>query len=141
MLSITKCSVPGVAGSDASIPFVEQLDTPGKRLRKWRITCGYTQKSFAEACGWEGTAGQSRISLYENDQRRPKLPDLDLMARRLGIDAQEILFDHPLNPTREEELLLRAYRVATPHERRMLITSALALLPDINKRRRSRPKK
>src|SRR5699024_709068 len=53
----------------------------GQRIRNVRKAVGMTQPELARLCGW---SGQSRISMYERNERQPSYGDLELIAGALG---------------------------------------------------------
>lgn len=66
-----------------------------KRLRK---AAGLSQEQLALACGW---SGQSRIANYESasgSAREPKLSELPLMARALGVSVSTLLGEEEFAP-------------------------------------------
>lgn len=61
----------------------------GKRIKALREEQRLSQVELARRCGWDT---QSRIGNYEQDIREPKLADLELVAKALGITLQELMF-------------------------------------------------
>lgn len=59
-------------------------------LKRYRSAAKLSQEQLAEACGWNG---QNRISNYERGRRIPKLEDVNLLARALGVSRPELLGD------------------------------------------------
>jgi transcriptional regulator with XRE-family HTH domain len=105
------------------------VSTLGERIRNAREDRGLSQTQLAEECGWDGKAGQTRISHYEHNKREPTLSDLSLIASKLGVNVQALVFEHPLRPDPDEELLLRARRAADPRQRRVLNSWVEAVIP------------
>ncbi|WP_045769525.1 helix-turn-helix domain-containing protein [Xanthomonas albilineans] len=65
-------------------------------LKRLRLARGLTQEKLALACGWNG---QSRIANYESNSpkaREPKLSELPVIARALGVSLEELLGDNDL---------------------------------------------
>lgn len=61
-----------------------------------------SQLDLAAACGWES---QSRISMYERDERVPNPQDTDRIAKALGVTGAEIMFGAPPSPHQIEKQL------------------------------------
>lgn len=62
----------------------------GKRLSLARKNLKLTQPELARLCGWES---QSRISMYERDQREPSNRELVRLADILGVTIDWLLRD------------------------------------------------
>lgn len=65
------------------------MDIVATQIRKARKMARLSQRELGERCGWDDA--QSRISNYENGQRKPQITDLMLIARVLGIDPGYLL--------------------------------------------------
>lgn len=63
----------------------------GKRLSLARKNLKLTQPELAKLCGWES---QSRISMYERDQREPSNKELVRLADVLGVTTDWLLRDN-----------------------------------------------
>ena len=59
----------------------------GNLIRLYRQKHGLTQAELAEAVG----IGQTALSRYENDQRRPQRRTLQRIAKTLGVRYDELL--------------------------------------------------
>lgn len=62
----------------------ELLNT-GKRIRRYRILCGMTQKALGMAVGFPQETADVRIAQYESGVRTPKQSLLCKMAQVLGV--------------------------------------------------------
>ncbi len=62
----------------------ELLNT-GKRIRRYRILCGMTQKALGIAVGFPQETADVRIAQYESGVRTPKQNLLCRMAQVLGV--------------------------------------------------------
>lgn len=62
----------------------ELLNT-GKRIRRYRILCGMTQKALGIAVGFPQENADVRIAQYESGARTPKQNLLCKMAQVLGV--------------------------------------------------------
>lgn len=62
----------------------ELLNT-GKRIRRYRILCGMTQKALGIAVGFPQKTADVRIAQYESGARTPKQNLLCRMAQVLGV--------------------------------------------------------
>lgn len=87
--------------------------TFGQQIKRWRIAAGLTQSVLAEALGVK----QQTVADWEDDDHRPRIGKLDLLADALKIDHQvmrDAFFDsaeaevpeRPLEPS-DRELLMR----------------------------------
>jgi|GEM_PF-3491884 DNA-binding XRE family transcriptional regulator len=66
----------------------EQL--PRRTLRQWREKVYFeTQEEFAQRLGVHETA----ISLWETGRRHPRLRTRRIIAERLGLKPQQIIFE------------------------------------------------
>jgi len=74
------------------------METLGERIARLRKAKGYTQGTFAEACGWESP---SRVGNYERDLREPSLDDLRLMAKVLDSSLMELIEGRPQHQVNE----------------------------------------
>lgn len=63
------------------------MNTLGSRIAHYRHLAGLSQAALAKACGW---SSQSRVGNYEKDAREPSLADIDLLAKALGINAEQL---------------------------------------------------
>lgn len=61
----------------------------GKRLRRFRLYTGKTQKELAEATG----IPQTTISGWETGPSEPQVTELHLLAKALGITPLDFLTD------------------------------------------------
>lgn len=59
------------------------LMNTGMRIRRFRISCGLTQKALGVAVGFPQENADIRIAQYESGTRTPKHELLCRMARRL----------------------------------------------------------
>lgn len=62
----------------------ELLNT-GKRIRRYRVLCGMTQKALGMAVGFPQETADVRIAQYESGARTPKQNLLCEMAQVLGV--------------------------------------------------------
>jgi len=67
------------------------METLGERIARLRKRQGYTQGTFAEACGWESA---SRVGNYERNLREPSLDDLRLMSKVLDVPLMNLIEGH-----------------------------------------------
>lgn len=67
----------------------ELLNT-GKRIRRYRILCGMTQKALGMAVGFPQKTADVRIAQYESGVRTPKQNLLCRMAQALGVSPSEL---------------------------------------------------
>lgn len=67
----------------------ELLNT-GKRIRRFRILCGMTQKALGIAVGFPQETADVRIAQYESGVRTPKQNLLCQMARVLGVSPSAL---------------------------------------------------
>ena len=83
----------------------ELLNT-GKRIRRYRILCGMTQKALGIAVGFPQENADVRIAQYESGARTPKYTLLCALAEALGISPS--VLDIPCIKSREalKQLLL-----------------------------------
>lgn len=63
--------------------------TLGERMVHYRKRKGWNQSELAERCGYEY---QSRISMYERDEREPMLEEIERIAGALGVRPGELAF-------------------------------------------------
>jgi transcriptional regulator with XRE-family HTH domain len=84
-----------------------ELLNVGKRIKRFRILCGMTQKALGMAVGFPQETADVRIAQYESGARTPKRKLLCQMARVLGVSPSALAVPRIKN---SEELycLLRA---------------------------------
>lgn len=63
------------------------METLGQRIRSLRKARGLSQKELQDALGW----GDTRLSMYERDQRTPKIDLLRELARALQCSLEDLL--------------------------------------------------
>lgn len=63
------------------------METLGQRIRSLRKKRGLSQKELQDALGW----GETRLSMYERDQRTPKIDLLRELARALQCSLDDLL--------------------------------------------------
>lgn len=61
------------------------LMNPGMRIRRFRISCGLTQKALGVAVGFSQENADIRIAQYESGVRTPKHDLLCRLAKALGV--------------------------------------------------------
>ena len=88
---------------------IEQLTDFGRRLAKLRKQAGYTQVELAKDLG----VTQRMISYYEGHSEYPPASLLPVMAKVLGVSADELLGIKPLKKNRQPDsrLLRRLQQV------------------------------
>lgn len=64
---------------------MKDLLNTGKRIRRYRILCGMTQKALGVAVGFQPETADVRIAQYESGSRTPKQNLLCKMAQVLGV--------------------------------------------------------
>lgn len=67
----------------------DRTNKPGQRLKLLRTNLGLSQGDVARKCGWES---QSRISHYENEDRRIDRTDAIILAKALESTPEWIMF-------------------------------------------------
>lgn len=67
----------------------ELLNT-GKRISRFRVLCGMTQKALGAAVGFPQETADVRIAQYESGARTPKQNLLCQMARVLGVSLSAL---------------------------------------------------
>lgn len=81
---------------------IEQLTNFGKRLARLRKKAGYTQTTLADELG----VSQRMISYYEGHTEFPPSNLLPVMAKVLGVSADELLGIKPLKKNRQPDTRL-----------------------------------
>ena len=67
----------------------ELLNT-GKRIRRFRILRGMTQKALGMAVGFSAESADIRIAQYESGTRKPKRSMICLLAQALGVSPSAL---------------------------------------------------
>lgn len=62
----------------------------GERIKTFRFRKGMTQKQLGNAIGFEGKAGEVRITQYERERRSPKRGLVKKMATVLDVNPQAL---------------------------------------------------
>jgi len=62
----------------------------GKRIKRFRISCGMTQKALGIAVGFPQETADVRIAQYESGARTPKQNLLRQMAKALGVPTSAL---------------------------------------------------
>lgn len=76
-------------------------DSIGKKIKKYRIENGFTQKQLGELLG----ISQQQIGQYEKDLRQPRLETLDRIASALNKDPWDLYDRYELQSERTEGML------------------------------------
>lgn len=76
-----------------------RMGSVGQRIRRARLTKGWTQGDLAKACGW---SGQSRVSHYERGTREPSGEDLRTLARALDTTPAWLAFEEGVSTPSEK---------------------------------------
>lgn len=63
----------------------------GERIKKARKNAGHNQKELMELLGWPNESN-SRMSGYENEERRPTLEDFEAIAKLCHVDPAWLAF-------------------------------------------------
>lgn len=71
-------------------------ETFGQRLKGLREARHMTQGDLMKACGWKGS--NSRITNYELGPNEPKLADIALMAKALGVTPAYLAYGEGAEP-------------------------------------------
>lgn len=83
----------------------ELLNT-GKRIRRFRVSCGMTQKELGITVGFPQETADVRIAQYESGARMPKQNLLCQMARVLGVPLSALAVPRIRNTEELYSLLL-----------------------------------
>lgn len=67
-----------------------ELLNVGKRIKRFRISCGMTQKALGIAVGFPQETADVRIAQYESGARTPKQNLLCQMAQVLGVSPSAL---------------------------------------------------
>ena len=100
--------------------------TIGKRLRKIRVEQGLTTIEL----GMRANISQAMISRIENDRANPTIDKVVSIARALNVpifkllDEDATLYQTYINLKKEEQELLRYYRLVDTSEKAMIINVA-----------------
>lgn len=63
------------------------METLGQRIRALRKARGLSQQQLGETLGW----GDTRLSMYERDQRTPKIQQIKELAKQLGCTFEDLV--------------------------------------------------
>lgn len=83
----------------------ELLNT-GKRIRRFRILRGMTQKALGMAVGFSAESADIRIAQYESGTRTPKRSMICLLAQALGVSPSALAVPRIRNTVELYYLLL-----------------------------------
>ena len=83
----------------------ELLNT-GKRIRRFRILRGMTQKALGMAVGFSAESADIRIAQYESGTRTPKRSMICLLAQALGVSPSALAVPRIRNTAELYYLLL-----------------------------------
>ena len=67
-----------------------ELLNVGKRIKRFRILCGMTQKALGMAVGFSQETADVRIAQYESGTRKPKRSMICLLAQALGVSPSAL---------------------------------------------------
>lgn len=112
----------------------------GEKVKYWRKKRNMTQAALAEKL----VITPSNISQIENGSRSPTLATMELIAKALEVDLEELVRD-PASPqlaveiekqptatdglSEEEALIIRVYRSLPEAHRQALLAQVRALIP------------
>lgn len=68
------------------------METLGQRIRALRKAMGLSQQQLGDSLGW----GDTRLSMYERDQRTPKIQQLRELAQKLGVTLEDLISQEQL---------------------------------------------
>lgn len=83
----------------------ELLNT-GKRIKRFRILRGMTQKALGMAVGFSAESADIRIAQYESGMRKPKRSMICLLAQALGVSPSALAIPRIRNTVELYYLLL-----------------------------------
>lgn len=63
------------------------METIGQRIRRLRKAQGISQRELGDRLAW----GNTRLSMYERDERTPKIRQLDELSKALGCTVTELI--------------------------------------------------
>ena len=110
----------------------------GGRLARLRREAGYTQQELGEELG----ISQRMVAYYEGETEHPPTKLLPLLARALGVSADELLGLSPMKrierPSGRLARRLKAVEELPPAEKRQVVQFIDALLEREKLRRRAR---
>ncbi len=81
------------------------METIGQRIRRLRKEQGISQRELGDRLAW----GNTRLSMYERDERTPKIRQLDELSRALGCTVTELINGEKSNV--EEVTFSTAFRL------------------------------
>lgn len=68
------------------------METLGQRIRALRKARGFSQQQLGDSLGW----GDTRLSMYERDQRTPKIHQLRELAKQLGCTLEDLVSEEQI---------------------------------------------
>lgn len=68
------------------------METLGQRIRALRKAAGLSQQQLGDSLGW----GDTRLSMYERDQRTPKIAQLRELAKQLGCTFEDLVSEEQI---------------------------------------------
>ncbi|OZA15689.1 MAG: hypothetical protein B7Y05_02895 [Polynucleobacter sp. 24-46-87] len=69
------------------------METIGQRIRRLRKAQDISQRELGDRLAW----GNTRLSMYERDERTPKIRQLDELSKALGCTVAELINDEKSN--------------------------------------------
>jgi transcriptional regulator with XRE-family HTH domain len=110
----------------------------GQRMARLRNAAGYSQREFAEELG----ISQRMVAYYEAQSQYPPAHLLPIVAKALGVSADQILGLEPVpkrQPLVNQQLLRRLKKIEQlpAHKQRVLLTTIDTFLDGVEHRKAS----